>query len=86
MQENHFDCSAVAKHALVLGSSGHVQPNLTKPVQPAHTTIQPDSKQESVKPKSTCMAPRALAIKEQGFSEAVATRIEASQMINQIRL
>ena len=31
------------------------------------------------KPKSQCMAPRATAIKEQGFSEAVATRIEAPQ-------
>ena len=35
--------------------------------------------QESVKPKSTCMVSRALAIKEQGFSEAVAPRIEAPQ-------
>ena len=29
MQENHSDCSGVAQHALVLGSSGHVQPNPT---------------------------------------------------------
>ena len=34
---------------------------------------------ESVKPKSTCLAPRASAIKEQGFSEALAARIEAPQ-------
>ena len=27
MQENHSDCSGVAKHALVLGSSGNIQPN-----------------------------------------------------------
>ena len=52
--------------------SGLVQPNPTKPAQPAHTTIQSDSTQESVKPKSTCVAPRASAIKEQDFSEAVA--------------
>ena len=26
MQENHSDCSGVAQHTLVLGSSGHVQP------------------------------------------------------------
>ena len=61
MSENHSDCSRVAQHALVLGSSGHVQPNNTepsKPAQPAH------SSQESVKPKSACMAPRASAIKE----------------------
>ena len=69
----------VAQHALVLGSSGHVQPNTTEPAQPAHTTIQSNFTRESVKPKSTCMAPRASAIKEQGFSEAVAARIETLQ-------
>ena len=31
MQENHSDCSGVAHHVLVLGSSGHVQPNPTEP-------------------------------------------------------
>ena len=72
MQENHSDCSGVAQHALVLGSSEHVQPNPTESAQPAHTTIQSDSTQESVKPTSTCVAPRFSAIKEQGFSEAVA--------------
>ena len=77
--ENHSDCSWVAQGALVLGSSGHVQPNPTDPAQPAHTTIQSDSTQESVKPKSICVAPTASAIKEQGFSEAVAARIEAPQ-------
>ena len=35
MQENHSDCSGVAQHALVLGSSGHVQPNPTEPAQSA---------------------------------------------------
>ena len=34
--------------------------------------IQSDSTHESIKPKSTCLAPRASAIKEQRFSEAVA--------------
>ena len=64
------------------GSSCHVQPNPTEPslsVISAHTTIQSDSTQESVKPKSTCVAPRASAIKEQGFFEAVPARIEAPQ-------
>ena len=28
MQENHSDFSEVAQHALILGSNGHVQPNL----------------------------------------------------------
>ena len=44
MQENLSDCSGVAQHALILGPSGHVQPNLTEPAQPAHTTIQSDSR------------------------------------------
>ena len=35
--------------------------------------------QKSDQPKSSCLAPRATAIKEQGFSEAVAARIEAHQ-------
>ena len=35
MHENHSDCSGVAQHALVLGSSGHVQPNPTEPAQSA---------------------------------------------------
>ena len=34
---------------------------------------------ESDKSKSSCLAPRASAIKKQGFSQAVATRIEAPQ-------
>ena len=78
VQEYHSDCPGVAQHALVLGSSDH-EPNPTEPSLPAkcaHTTIQSDSTQESVKPKSTCVAPSASAIKEQGFSEAVAAQIE----------
>ena len=73
------DCSGVAQHALVLGSSDHVQSDPTEPEQPVDTAFQSDPSQKSDKPKSPCMAPRATAIKEQGFSEAVATRIEAPQ-------
>ena len=79
LQENHSDCSRVAQHALVLGSSDHVQSDPTEPAQPVNTALQSDPSQKSDKPKSPCMAPRATAIKEQGFSEAVATRIEAPQ-------
>ena len=82
MQENHSNCSGVAQHALVLGSGGHVQPDPTESAQsaqPVDTTLQSDPSQKSDKPKSPCMAPRATAIKEQGFSEAVAVRIEAPQ-------
>ena len=52
MQENHSDCSGVAHHALVLGSTGHVQPNPTEPAQsaqPVDTTIQSDPSQKSDK-------------------------------------
>ena len=82
MQEAHTDCPRVAKHALVLGSSVHVQSNSTEPTQPAQsadTAIQSDSPQELDQPKSLCKAPRASAIKEQGFSQAMAARIEATQ-------
>ena len=72
----------MAKHALVLGSSGNVQSNPTVSAQ--HTqlsvsAIQPGPSQEPVGSEPTCLAPRASAIKEQGFSEAVAARIEAPQ-------
>ena len=81
LQQNNSDCPRVAQHALVLGSSGNVQSNPTVPAQ--HTklsisAIQPGPSQEPVKSEPTCLAPRASAIKEQGFSEAVAARIEAS--------
>ena len=43
------------------------------------STIQPGPSQEPVKSEPAYLAPRASAIKEQGFSEAVAARIEAPQ-------
>ena len=82
MQEDHCDCPGVAQHALVLGSSNHVQSNPAKPArcaQPIDAALQSDRSQKSDKSKSPCMAPRATAIKEQGFSEAAAARIEALQ-------
>ena len=63
MQKNHSDCSGVAQHALVLGSSDHVQSDPTEPVllaQPVNTALQSDPSQKSDKPKSPFMAPRAL--------------------------
>ena len=75
-------CPGVAQHDMVLGSSGNVQPDpiaLASSAKPFDSTLQSDPSQESDKPKSPCMAPRATTIKEQGFSEVVATRIEAPQ-------
>ena len=82
VQETHSDCPRVAQHALVLGPSDHVQSGPSQPTQPAQSTntaLQSDPSQKSDKSKSPCLAPRASKIKEQGFSEAVAARIEAPQ-------
>ena len=60
-----IDCTGVAQHALVLGSSGHVQSDPTVSAQSAQSgdsAIQPDPAQEPVKPEPTCLAPRATAI------------------------
>ena len=82
LQQDHFDRPRVAQHDLVLGSSGNVQSDPSVSAQPAQSgilTIQPDPAQEPVKPELTCQAPRATAIQEQGFSEAVAAQIETPQ-------
>ena len=79
VQENHPDCSGVAQHALVLGPSDHIQSGPPQSAQPVDTALQSDPSQKSDKSESQCMAPRATSIKEQGFSQAVAARIEASQ-------
>ena len=82
MQETHSDCPGMAQHAMVLGLGDHVQSSPSQPsksAQSVDTALQPDPSQKPDKPKSPCMAPRATAIKEQGFSEAVAARIEAPQ-------
>ena len=78
----NLDCPGVAEHALVLGSGNHVQSNPTEPAfpaQPSNSTIQSDPSQKSDKPESPCLALRATAIKRQGFSKALAERIEAPQ-------
>ena len=82
VQETHSDCPGVAQHALVLRLGEHVQPGPPQPAQPAqsaNTALQSDPSQKSDKSKSPCLAPRATKIKGQGFSEAVAARIEAPQ-------
>ena len=72
----------MAQHALVLGLGDHVQSGPSQPAQPAQsadTALQSDPSQKSDKSKSPCLAPRATKIREQGFSETVAARIEAPQ-------
>ena len=75
-------CTGVAQHPLVLGSGDNVQSDSTVSAQHSQlgvSAIQPGPPQEPGKSEPTCLAPRASAIKEQGFSEAVAARIEAAQ-------
>ena len=82
LQQNNSDCSRVAQHALVLGPGGTVKPDPTVSAlytKPSVSALQPGPSQEPVEYEPTCLAPRASAIKEQGFSEAVAARIEAPQ-------
>ena len=65
-----------------LGPGSNVKPDPTvsaQHTQPSVSAIQPGPSQEPVESEPTCLAPRASAIKEQGFSEAVAARIEAPQ-------
>ena len=71
LPQNHSDRSRVAKHDLVLGSSGHVKPDPPKSAQPTNTALQSDSSQASAQSKPLCLAPRTSDIKEQSFSEAV---------------
>ena len=79
VQQNNSDCPRVAQHAFVLEPGGHVQSDPSVSAQFVDSAIQPDSSQKSGEPESSCLAFRASAIKEQGFSEAVAARIEAPQ-------
>ena len=82
LQLNNSDCTRVAQHALVLGPGSNVKPDPSvsaQHAQPSVSAIQPGPSQEPGEPEPTCLAPRASAIKEQGFSEAVVARIEAPQ-------
>ena len=49
MQKNNSDCPGVAKHALVLGPSDHVQRDPTEPAQSVDTALQSDLSQKSDK-------------------------------------
>ena len=82
LQQNNSDCSRVAQHALFLGPGSNAKPDPTvsaQHTQPSVSAVQPGPSQEPFESEPTCLAPRASAIKEQGFSEAVAARIEAPQ-------
>ena len=71
LQQDNPDCTRVAQHVDPTVSAQHTQPGVS--------AIQPGRSQEPDESEPTRLAPRASAIKEQGFSEAVAARIEAPQ-------
>ena len=82
LQESDPNSSGLAQHAVVLGPGGTVVSDSslpTHPSRPSNTTIQQGASQESDQSKPTRLAPRAEAIKEQGFSSPVVSRIEAPQ-------
>ena len=76
------NCPRLAQHALVLGSGQSVCANpLPAPTPQGSRDLasQWPSSQEPSQLKSTCVAPRASCIQEQGFTDEVAARIEAPQ-------
>ena len=82
LQQDHSDCPRVAQHALVLGSGGYVQsvplclPNIPNLVsQPFNQVLHKNLSNLNL--HAWLLEPKA--IKEQGFSEAVAARIETPQ-------
>ena len=80
--KSHSHCTRVAQHAMVLGSGQHVNtdsPKSAESREPIDSTLQSVPSQGPSQSEPTCMAPRAFAIQPAGFSEEVATRIEAPQ-------
>ena len=78
----HFNCSRVTKHAMVLGPGQHVGSNSSLSSQGeefVNPTVQSVSSQGPIQPEPPCVAPRAAATQQAGFSEEVAARIEAPQ-------
>ena len=82
MSEDDYHTSGLAKHTLFLESGGVIKPDTDMPAKPAgspYSAVQRQPIQGSAEPESPRLAPRAKAIREQGFSDQVATRIEAPQ-------
>ena len=83
LSQDDSDGPGVAQHALVLGPSHAVLPDTSATPtmgDPIGSTVQWECTQGSTEPKSTCLAPQAESIWEQGFSSQVAERIEAPQI------
>ena len=85
LSQNDLNCTRLAKHALVLGSSQSVGADSlcsTSTARSGDTTIQWTNAPGSQESEPSCMAPRASTIQEQGFSDEVAARIGAPQRLS----
>ena len=83
--QDDSDCPRLAEHALVLGPGQSLRADSSQSSpskRSGDVTVQRAGAQESQQPESPCLAPRASAIQEQGFSDEVATRIEAPQKMS----
>ena len=78
LSQNDSNCSRVAQHALVLGPGQSIGSDSTAG-ESGDAALQQTPSQESQQSESTCLAPRASTIQEQGFSDEVTARIEAPQ-------
>ena len=75
----------MAQHAVVLGPSqsfGSDSLQASASWESGDTALQRSPSQEPQQSESTCLAPRASVIQEQGFSDEVAARIEAPQRLS----
>ena len=82
MQEGHRDSPGLAQDAMVLGPGRNVSPGPSVPAtvpRSVDSTLQSGASQQSGQSESSRVAPRATSAREQGFSQAVAERIEAPQ-------
>ena len=82
LSQNDPNCPRLAQHALVLGSGQHFSSDSIQALdskRSGDTAFQRPCSQQSQQSESARLAPRAPAIQEQGFSDKVATRIEAPQ-------
>ena len=87
LSQNDPNCSMLAQHAVVLGpgrsiSSDSLPTSASKGSVEKKGTFQRSHSQEPQPSESACLAPRASAIQEQGFTDEVAARIEAPQRLS----
>ena len=83
--QNDPNCPGVAQHAVVLGPGPSISSDSLPTAMSegsSDSTFQQTRSQEPQSSESACLAPRASAIHEQGFTDEVAARIEAPQRLS----